>query len=64
MKPTTTISVRALAFGGKFIGSHVGFATIDIYGPDDAENPLASGLTNQGLVEGTDGSGVTALIMD
>jgi len=61
---TTKISVRALAFGGKFVGSHVGFATIDIYGPADADNPLASGLTNQGLVEGTDGSGVTALIMD
>lgn len=63
MTTTTTISVRALAFGGKFVGSHVGFATIDIYGPEDADNPLASGLTNQGLVEGTDGSGVTALIM-
>jgi hypothetical protein len=64
MTTTTTISVRALALGGKFIGSHVGFATIDIYGPADAGQPLASGLTNQGLVEGTDGSGVTALIMD
>ena len=64
MTTTTTISVRALALGGKFIGSHVGFATIDIYGPGDAGEPLASGLTNQGLVEGTDGSGVTALIMD
>ncbi|HVQ36685.1 MAG TPA: hypothetical protein VMS31_04085 [Pyrinomonadaceae bacterium] len=64
MTTTTKISVRALAFGGKFIGSHVGFATIDIYGPDSASQPLASGLTDQGLVEGTDGSGVTALIMD
>jgi hypothetical protein len=42
----------------------VGFATIDIYGPGDATQPLASGLTNQGLLEGTDGSGVTAFIMD
>lgn len=64
MTTTTTISVRALAFGGKFVGSHVGFATIDIYGPGDATTPLASGLTNQGLLEGTDGSGVTAFIMD
>jgi hypothetical protein len=64
MTATTKISVRALALGGKFIGQHVGFATIDIYGPGDPSTPLASGLTNQGLVEGTDGSGVTALIMD
>lgn len=64
MTTTTTISVRALALGGKFIGQHVGFAMIDIYGPADPSQPLASGLTNQGLVEGTDGSGVTALIMD
>lgn len=64
MTTTTKISVRALALGGKFIGSHVGFATIDIYGPDDPDTPLASGLTNQGLVANTDGSGVTALIMD
>ena len=63
MTTSTKISVRALAFGGKFIGSHVGFATIDIYGPDDCDTPLATGLTNQGLVAGTDGSGVTALIM-
>jgi hypothetical protein len=63
MTATTKISVRALALGGKFIGQHVGFATIDIYGPEDAKKPLASGLTNQGLVENTDGSGVTALIM-
>lgn len=64
MTTTTKISVRALALGGKFVGQHVGFAMIDIYGPDDADKPLASGLTNQGLVENTDGSGVTALIMD
>lgn len=63
MTTATKISVRALAFGGKFIGQHVGFAMIDIYGPDDADKPLASGLTDQGLVEGTDGSGVTPLIM-
>ena len=60
---TTTISVRVLAFGGKFIGSHVGFAKVDIYG-NDPTTPLASGLTNEGLVAGTDGSGVMALIMD
>ena len=64
MIPTTKISVRALALGGKFVGQHVGFAMIDIYGPDDADKPLASGLTDQGLVANTDGSGVTALIMD
>lgn len=63
MTATTKISVRALAFGGKFIGQHVGFARIDIYGPENPDLPLASGLANQGLVENTDGSGVTALIM-
>jgi len=63
MTATTKISVRALALGGKFVGQHVGFATIDIYGPEDANQPLASGLTDQGLVENTDGSGITALIM-
>jgi len=63
MPPTTSISVRVLAFGGKFIGSHVGFAKVDIYGADPT-TPLASGLTNEGLVANTDGSGVTALIMD
>lgn len=63
MTATTKISVRALALGGKFIGQHVGFARIDIYGPADVNKPLASGLANEGLVEGTDGSGVTALIM-
>jgi hypothetical protein len=59
----TRISVRALAFGGKFVGEHVGFARIDIYGPEDPDRPLACGLTDQRLVENTDGSGVTALIM-
>ena len=63
MTPTTKISVRVLAFGGKFIGSHVGFAKVDIYGSDPV-TPLASGLTNEGLLENTDGSGVTAFIMD
>src|SRR2546423_2123121 len=63
MTATTKISVRALAFGGKFIGQHVGFAKIDIYGDENPEKPLASGLTKQGLVANTDGSGVTALIM-
>ena len=63
MPPTTTISVRVLAFGGKFIGSHVGFAQVDIYGTDPT-TPLASGLTKEGLIANTDGSGVTALIMD
>jgi|GEM_PF-1678528 len=64
MTTKTKISVRALALGGKFVGQHVGFAMIDIYGPDDADAPLASGLTDQGLLANTDGSGVTALIMD
>ena len=63
MTTSTKISVRALALGGKFVGQHVGFAKIDIYGPDDADKPLASGRTDQGLVANTDGSGVTALIM-
>src|SRR5438045_5072856 len=63
MTATTKMSVRALAFGGKFIGQHVGFARIDIYGPKNPDLPLASGLTDQGLVANTDGSGVTALIM-
>ena len=64
MTTKTKISVRALAFGGKFVGQHVGFAKIDIYGPGDADKPLASGLADQGLVPNTDGSGVTAFIMD
>lgn len=64
MTAMTKISVRALALGGKFVGQHVGFARIDIYGPDDPDKPLASGLTDQGLLANTDGSGVTALIMD
>jgi len=64
MTTKTKISVRALALGGKFVGQHVGFARIDIYGPKDAKKPLASGLTDQGLLANTDGSGVTALIMD
>ncbi len=63
MPDPTTISVRALAYGGKFVGQHVGFAQIDIYGPDDPATPLASGLADQGLVAGTDGSGVVSFIM-
>lgn len=63
MTPTTKISVRALALGGKFVGQHVGFAMIDIYGPENPDQPLASGLADQGLVANTDGSGVTAMIM-
>jgi hypothetical protein len=62
MTATTPISVRVLALGGKFIGQHVGFAKVIIYGTDP-NNPLGSGLANQGLVENTDGSGVTGLIM-
>lgn len=64
MTANTKISVRALAYGGKFIGRTVGFAKIDIFGPDDSGKPLASGLTNQGLLENTDGSGLTPLIMN
>jgi len=63
MTAPTRISVRALALGGKFIGQHVGFARIDIYGPKRPDQPLASGLADQGLLANTDGSGVTALIM-
>ena len=63
MISTTKISVRALAYGGKFIGQPVGFAKIDIYGPENPDIPLASGLADQGLVENTDGSGITPLIM-
>jgi hypothetical protein len=63
MTAKTKISVRALALGGKFVGQHVGFANIDIYGPENPDVPLASGLTDQGLLANTDGSGVTPLIM-
>jgi hypothetical protein len=63
MTTTTRISVRALGLGGKFVGQHVGFVRIDIYGPENPDQPLASGLTDQGLVPNTDGSGVTPLIM-
>jgi hypothetical protein len=59
--PTTTITVRALAYGGKFIGSHVGFANVAIL--DSAGNTLAGGLCDQNLVARTDGSGVVSLIM-
>ena len=56
----TPITVRALAFGGKFIGDAVGYAQVEIAGQSGT---LASGLANQGQVAGTDGSGITALIM-
>ncbi len=59
----TQISVKAIAFGGKFIGKPVGFAKIDIYSTDTSGKLLASGLTNQGLAPNTDGSGVTPFIM-
>lgn len=62
MSETTTITVRVLAYGGKFIGKSVGFAKVEIFRSGCPE-PLASGLTDQGLVSGTDGSGVTPLIM-
>jgi hypothetical protein len=61
MSTPTQISVFVLAFGGKFVGSHVGFANVAI--TDAQGNTLASGISNQGLVAGTDGSGVLALIM-
>jgi hypothetical protein len=61
MTTPTQISVLVLAYGGKFVGSHVGFAQVEI--TDAQGNVLASGLSNQGLVTGTDGSGVLALIM-
>lgn len=63
MSQTTKVSVRALAYGGKFIGKPVGFARIDIYDPQNPDTPLASGLTEHGLAPNTDGSGVTPLIM-
>ncbi len=63
MSDPTQISVMALAYGGKFIGQHVGFAQIDIYGPGEPDQPLASGLADQGLLPGTDGSGVVSFIM-
>jgi hypothetical protein len=61
MSDPTTISVRVLAYGGKFIGSHVGFANVAITDAQGAT--LASGLCDQDLVAGTDGSGVVSLIM-
>lgn len=59
---TTPVTVRALAYGGKFIGEPVGFAKIEIFHPGSS-TPLASGLANQVLVIGTDGSGITQSIM-
>jgi len=61
MQPTTTpITVHALALGGKFIGQGVSYAKVEISGPSGV---LALGLADQGQVSGTDGSGITALIM-
>jgi hypothetical protein len=60
MTGPTEIVVRALAFGGKFIGSHVGFARIEIF---DGSQLLASGLTDTGVVSGNDGSGDLQQIM-
>ena len=61
MAPTNTpITVHALALGGKFIGDAVNYAKVEISG---AKGVLAHGLADQGQVAGTDGSGITALIM-
>jgi len=59
---STKVTVRALAYGGKFIGGAVGFGHVEIFNPGQA-NPLAHGWTDAGLIKGTDGSGVTADIM-
>lgn len=61
MNGTTTITVRVLAYGGKFIGSHVNYANVDIF-RSDLPGPIASGVANQGDVTG-DGSGDVELIM-
>jgi hypothetical protein len=61
MAPTNTpITVHALALGGKFIGQAVKYAKVEISG---AKGVLAHGLADHGLIPGTDGSGITALIM-
>ena len=62
MSSTTTVTVRVLAYGGKFVGEPVGFAKVEIFQPGSS-TPLASGLANQNLAVGTDGSGLTPLIM-
>jgi hypothetical protein len=62
MSGTTTITVRALAYGGKFIGQPVGFANVEIFKVGLSES-VAKGKTDQGLIPGTDGSGVTEKIM-
>jgi hypothetical protein len=62
MSVLTPIDVRALAYGGKFIGSHVGYALIEIYRPDKSD-PLATGLTDKDGQTGTDGSGNLQAIM-
>lgn len=61
MPNPTTVTVRVLALGGKFIGQHVKFAKVAI--TDQQGNPLASGYCDQGLLHDTDGSGVVSLIM-
>ncbi len=58
--PPTPVTVHALALGGKFIGDAVHYAEVEITGP---AGRLAHGRADKGLVTGTDGSGVTALIM-
>jgi hypothetical protein len=62
MSVLTPIDVRALAYGGKFIGSHVGYALINIYGPGSPD-PMATGLTDKDGQKGTDGSGDLQAIM-
>jgi hypothetical protein len=62
MSGTITITVRALAYGGKFIGQPVGFASVEII-KDGEPAPVAKGKTDQGLLPNTDGSGVTEKIM-
>lgn len=61
MSSPTNITVRVLALGGKFIGSHVGYATVTVSGV--VADPQ-KGSTDQGTVpSGQDGSGVVSFIM-
>jgi hypothetical protein len=62
MSGTTTVTVRALAYGGKFIGQPVGFTNVEIFKVGEPQ-PVAKGKTDQGLLPNTDGSGVTEKIM-
>jgi hypothetical protein len=55
-------ALRALAYGGKFIGEPVGFANVEIY-KNGGKQLVAKGKTDQGLVPGTDGYGVTEKIV-